>query len=188
MGTGHQHRICTFDEAEKAIKAHKHIYVNDCGCRKPAKEGKTPYKYCGHPIETCMGFRKPNAKNAEQWKYKEITRKQALARFEDWKKQGNFFRFMEDANWICFCCECGCGWLRDKKGKKVEDTCDKSPYIEKTDSDKCTICGTCIDVCAHHARTIKSDKMVVSSKKCYGCSACEYICPEKAIKMEFRKK
>ena len=58
MGKDHKHRICTYEEAERAIRSHETIYVNACFCRKPAQDGKTSWAYCGHPIDTCIGFDK----------------------------------------------------------------------------------------------------------------------------------
>ena len=185
MGTDHKHRICTYEEAEEALRAHERIYVNDCFCRGPAKRGETNWKYCGHTIDNCMGFYEPSCDNL-QYTYREITQKEALEKYEAWKNQGNLFRFMEDDQWICFCCSCGCDWFRDKEGNIIKDTCDKSPFIEKTDLDLCNLCGDCIDICAYDVRSINDDTMIVKPENCYGCSACVYVCEEDAITMEPR--
>lgn len=182
MGKDHEHRICTYKEAEAAIRSHEVVYVNGCFCRKPAQDGKTKWKYCGHPIETCMGFDK-SASEEFGADYKELTREKVLEMFDLWKKQGNLFRFMEDEKWICFCCTCGCQWFRDKEGNKTEDTCDPSPFIESTDLQKCNLCGKCIGVCPKDLRVIKDKTLKVDTTKCYGCSVCEYICPEDAVNM-----
>ncbi|OGL47056.1 MAG: hypothetical protein A2161_20085 [Candidatus Schekmanbacteria bacterium RBG_13_48_7] len=182
MGTDHIHRVCTYEEAETAIRQHSVIYLNNCFCRTPAKEGKTPWSYCGHAIENCMGFHKPKEEDSP-YIYREINREESLKLFEDWKKQGNFFRFMENDEWICFCCGCGCGWFRDKEGNKVIDQCLKSSFIEKTNIEKCTLCGDCVPVCAFQARSVENNEMAVQTSLCYGCSACEYACSEKAIVM-----
>ncbi|MHC5035750.1 MAG: ATP-binding protein [Planctomycetota bacterium] len=179
MGTDHEHRICTFQEAEEAIRAHEVIYLNDCFCRRPTQEGKTPWEYCGHPIDTCMGFQRMESE--VPYPITEISREEALQRFEDWKKQGNFFRFMAGDKWVCFCCACGCGWFRDENGAKKTDPCGKSAFIEKTDAKACTQCGTCVEVCAFGARQIEDEEMLVDAEQCYGCSACEYACPEDAV-------
>ena len=53
------------------------------------------------------------------------------------------------------------------------------PYI---DSDKCTGCGTCIDVCPIGVFEKKADKSVVKKPdECIQCRACEVGCPAKAI-------
>ncbi len=182
QGEDHKHRVCTYAEAKQAIESNKKIYLNDCFCRKPAKEGKTSYEYCGHNIETCMGFTKPKPTDEFQYEYRQISQTEALKIYENWKAQVNLFRFMEDESWICFCCECGCGFFRNEEGNKVEDTCEKGTYIEKTDLELCNLCDLCIDACVYDARSI-DDEMVVDSNKCYGCSACEYVCPEDAVEM-----
>jgi ferredoxin len=186
MGTDHEHRVCTFAEAEKAIREHDEIYVMDCFCRRPAREGKTSWAFCGHSIETCMSFRQPKPEDPS-YEFKEVTRERALELYDSWKEEGGFFRFVEDQNWICFCCGCGCEWFRDKDGSLRQDPCDKSPCIEKTDHDLCMGCGECVDVCAYQARSLEEDIMVVQSGQCYGCSACEYVCPEDAIVMVQRE-
>jgi ferredoxin len=184
MGSDHQHRICTYREAEETIRSKEAFYVNDCFCRGPAKAGEAKWDYCGCPIEVCMGFYKPPEESGIA--ATEIPQEHALELFEDWKKRGNLFRFMEDDSWICFCCKCGCGFFRDEDGNLKQDSCDKSAYIEKTDMDKCNLCGLCIDSCAYGARSISGDKMLIEPEKCWGCSACEFICPEDAITMAAR--
>jgi len=181
MGTDHIHRLCTYKEAEEAIRAHEVVYVNDCFCRGPARAGETKWEYCGCPVEVCMGFKKPE--DDAKFASKEISTDQALEIFEDWKKRGNFFRFLDDEEWICCCCKCGCGWMRDEDGNRVTDTCNKSHHMEKTHSEKCDLCGICVELCPYKARSISDGEMIVNSADCYGCSACEFACPQEAISM-----
>lgn len=186
MGSDHKHRVCTYFEAEQAIKNNEVIFLNECFCRGPARDGKAAWEYCGHTVETCMGFHPPG-EDDEPYSYREINKKDALGLFKAWKEQNLFFRFLEDERWICFCCPCGCGFFRDEKGRITEDHCDKGLYIERTDVDACILCGDCIDVCPYGARSIEENTLKIISKKCYGCSVCEYVCPEQAISMIERK-
>lgn len=180
MGQDHEHRICTYREAEEAIRRHETIYVNDCFCRGPAQAGKAPWPYCGHAVRTCMGF----FKEADApYEVEAITQARALEMMEDWKRQGHLFRFMVGDRWICFCCACGCGFFRDKEGNRVPDSCEKSPSIEQTDLAACTHCGKCVPVCAYEARRMEDGKLVIDRSRCSGCSACGFACPEDAIQM-----
>ena len=181
MGSDHEHRVCTYQEAEDAIMAHEKFYVNDCFCRGPARDGKAAWDYCGHTVETCLGFDPPEAD--DDFTAREIDREEALDLFEDWKRQGHMFRFMIDESWLCFCCACGCGFFRDKEGNRVEDPCDTSSFIERTNADRCEVCGKCISVCAHEARWREDGVIRVDEHRCYGCGACEYVCPDRAITM-----
>ena len=83
----------------------------------------------------------------------------------------------------CLCCACGCAWFRDKEGNRVQDSCEKSPFIERTDPESCSLCGECVEVCAFSARTLADDEMTVNAELCFGCSACEHSCQEDAIAM-----
>ena len=56
------------------------------------------------------------------------------------------------------------------------------PFI---DSNKCTSCGTCIDICPVGVFAKEGDKTIVKKpKECIGCRACEAQCPEECIKVE----
>ncbi|MGD8998150.1 MAG: 4Fe-4S binding protein, partial [Anaerolineae bacterium] len=76
-----------------------------------------------------------------------------------------------------------CQWFRDEEGNRVPDTCDPSPYVERTDREACSLCGECVLVCPTGARVIGADALSVDSGTCYGCSVCEHICPEQAVTM-----
>jgi len=55
------------------------------------------------------------------------------------------------------------------------------PVINKN---KCTECGTCIEVCPMEIFVKKGDKVIIDPKKvteCIGCRACEVQCPQEAI-------
>jgi len=180
LGTDHIHRVCTYSEAEDAIRGHADHFVSDCFCRGPASRGEMPWEYCGHEVHNCMGFHQPVTEGVT---WSRITLEEALEKMRDWREKGNFFRFMEDDDWLCFCCGCGCGFFRNESGGKVRDTCEGSPWTEKTDPDCCTLCGVCVDTCAFDARSISEGEMLVDPEACSGCSACGFICPASAIEM-----
>jgi len=53
------------------------------------------------------------------------------------------------------------------------------PYVDKN---KCTGCGTCVDVCPVNVFQIENKKSEVKRPAdCIQCRACEASCPEKAI-------
>jgi Pyruvate/2-oxoacid:ferredoxin oxidoreductase delta subunit len=184
MGTDHEHRVCTYAEADAAVRRRRAFYVNNCFCRTPAKQGQAKQPYCGHPLETCLSFRNwVTGDMAKAYPQRKVTRQHVQRMMEDWKKRGNFFRFMAGDAAICLCCPCGCGFFFDKNGKPGKDHSGKSPFREQTDRAACTLCRKCMKVCAYKARRIAKGKMLVTASKCYGCSACEYACPTGAITM-----
>ena len=53
------------------------------------------------------------------------------------------------------------------------------------DSEKCTVCGACVETCPVSVFEKKGDKVeVTKADDCIGCRACEAACPAKAIKVE----
>lgn len=54
----------------------------------------------------------------------------------------------------------------------------------KIDHDKCTGCGTCVDVCPVEVFEMKDDKSeVVQPDECVECETCVENCPENAIQL-----
>jgi len=47
---------------------------------------------------------------------------------------------------------------------------------------KCTGCGTCLDVCPAEAIKIQGNGRAVITIECIDCGACPRVCPEGAIK------
>lgn len=51
--------------------------------------------------------------------------------------------------------------------------------------EKCTGCGTCIDVCPHNVFTLKDKKAVVLDRdSCMECGACAMNCPSGALTVD----
>lgn len=55
----------------------------------------------------------------------------------------------------------------------------------KINSDKCTKCGTCVDMCPVSVFKKDGNRIVVDKPdECIGCKSCEVQCPVNAIKVE----
>ncbi|OGL45837.1 MAG: ferredoxin [Candidatus Schekmanbacteria bacterium RBG_13_48_7] len=54
------------------------------------------------------------------------------------------------------------------------------------DSEKCTGCGICVDVCPEGAIEV-NQQAVVNNEACTGCAICVSECPDEAIILAKRK-
>ncbi len=54
----------------------------------------------------------------------------------------------------------------------------------KIDKTKCTLCGTCVEVCPMQVFEKLEKEIKIDDSKCIGCRACEVQCPKQAIKVE----
>ena len=50
----------------------------------------------------------------------------------------------------------------------------------KIDTEKCTGCGGCIDLCPQIAISMIDDVVTVDEEKCNECNMCVKVCPMKA--------
>ena len=60
------------------------------------------------------------------------------------------------------------------------NTQQKRRSIVKIDSNKCTGCGGCIDLCPVIAISMINDVVNINDELCTGCSICIKVCPMKA--------
>ncbi|MRT93623.1 ATP-binding protein [Ancylomarina sp. 16SWW S1-10-2] len=68
------------------------------------------------------------------------------------------------------------------KGKLIHKE-DKFKMVPSWDSNKCTFCGLCQDVCNYNAVIKLEDKIMVFPDLCHSCYACSELCPENALPM-----
>ena len=54
----------------------------------------------------------------------------------------------------------------------------------RVDPEKCTGCGSCVDVCPNEAISLEDDVAKVNEEECTDCGDCVEECPEGAITLE----
>jgi MinD superfamily P-loop ATPase len=74
--------------------------------------------------------------------------------------------------------EPNCCLFFEAKSESEESVKRKVPFVHK---EKCTLCGTCANVCEFHAIATLPNDVLVFEEMCHGCGACSRFCPEEAI-------
>ena len=55
-------------------------------------------------------------------------------------------------------------------------------YEVEIDTEKCTGCGECVDICPVDVLELQDEKSVpVNIEECVGCESCMEVCEEEAI-------
>ena len=60
----------------------------------------------------------------------------------------------------------------------------RSGQLAVIDSERCSACGICADVCRFDAVLVSSSQYTIAPLACEGCASCFYQCPDEAIRME----
>ena len=52
----------------------------------------------------------------------------------------------------------------------------------KVDTEKCTGCGECVEICPEEVYELQGDKSIpVNAEECSGCESCMEVCEQDAI-------
>ena len=172
---------------EKVIDEAGLIGLAHCPCRLTySMRGKG----CEHPTEVCMKFNDLARYVIDRGLAKEITKEEALEVIKKSEEAG-LVHFVDNAEGKiqhnCNCCGCACWNVGNIKRKKIpRDELMATYFLRKTDTDECTGCGECVEVCPVDALALEDDLPAVDEEWCIGCGVCATVCPNEAVKMKIR--
>ena len=70
---------------------------------------------------------------------------------------------------------------------QIKLRCPVTVPVPKVDTEKCTKCGKCVEVCQYNALVCLPTGVLVFAELCHGCGGCELFCPAEAISEEARQ-
>jgi len=149
------HYVCTRQEAVELVKHWNRFWISNCGCREN-RGGCARSR-----MDLCLFF-------AEDWggtgpNFREVPKSHVEEIFREAEEKHLVTRpfrnppDMIEITGICFCCNDCCEYFTNPGGVK----CDKDKFIEQTDMETCTNCGTCVDVCYFGARRMNLDQLSI---------------------------
>ncbi|UCD02398.1 MAG: 4Fe-4S binding protein [Promethearchaeota archaeon] len=188
----HENFVAPYNDVRRLIQdAEKPIAVTNCVCRQKqdVRRERDPCKLTNR-YETCIGFGHSAQLYIDQGWAREITKDEALEILDINEESGLVLQFgnAQRPGFVCSCCGCCCGLLRDFKKMNNPARLMKTNYYVEIDSDLCVGCGTCIERCQMGALTLVDDISTVNLKKCLGCGLCVVTCSSEAIKLNNKEK
>lgn len=170
--------VLPHDLVYKFIDEAKHISVGECSCKKTVQGCDSPSEVCmalGHEAQFLV--ERKMARFIDRGEAKEIHRKAMNAGLVSVTSNTK-----NKISLICHCCPCCCAQLGVATRHGRYDLVPKGTYIATIDRNKCTVCGSCADVCPMKA--IDIDAMAsIDIEKCIGCGLCVSSCPEEVISL-----
>ena len=70
---------------------------------------------------------------------------------------------------------------------EIKESHPVSIPVPRVDTDKCTYCGKCAELCQFSAIAVIKENVLTFPELCHGCGACSTLCPEHAITEVDRK-
>jgi ferredoxin len=184
--------ILTYEVASGLIREARRIAVGLCYCRHVKEHTGDECKY---PMEVCTALNQGADFVIRRGFMREISREEALDIFQRTKEEGLVFvadNVKKRPSFICHCCGCCCGMLGAFKKFQMVNAVATSPYIARTDGEKCVGCGLCAKHCQVDVISMVSDngnkRAVINADLCLGCGVCASVCKESTITMERRGK
>jgi len=175
-----------YHQVSQLVENGKSFRVNQCICKKEQGLMEHP---CEKPNEVCLAISPVEGADFILDWGREITKEQALTMLREAEDAGLVHLTGNVASghtFICNCCGCCCGVLRQINDFGME-TVVNSHYCAEIDPDECNACGVCADErCQVHAIEEGDDAFQVLRGRCIGCGLCVTTCPTEAIRLVHR--
>ncbi|MBU1697520.1 MAG: 4Fe-4S binding protein [Proteobacteria bacterium] len=177
--------IMDYEQVENIIKSQSKILVAPCICRK---EHTIMGKGCDKISEACLIFGGAAYIYESRGIGRTISQEEALDIVKEAEKQGLVAQpsnAKKPLN-ICLCCDCCCQILKNIKNFDAPAKIVSSNFQTFVDSDECTGCFACREICPMEA--IDTDEggnvAMVNRDRCIGCGLCVTVCEFDAMSLK----
>lgn len=198
--------VLDWERASHVIQTASALAVGLCACRHKAEHlGRS----CEAPQRVCLTLNYAADSLVRSGLCERITTAEALQIIETSKAAG-LVQIGENVqrrvSYICNCCGCCCEMFRAMKVGDIRNAITTSAWIMQIESQKCTGCGRCGEVCPINAIEVAAEasdatpsrpngaatppvpsrKATLAEDSCLGCGVCQRICRPGAISMKPR--
>jgi len=175
--------VMPYEQAREILRSKHHIAVRNCVCRQ---ERELLGEGCGKPMETCLSFDSAAENTVETGKGRMITLDDALDIIEKAQAAGLVLQPANSKNpiFMCTCCDCCCGVLRQIKKEDNPGDLVANPYVVQHMPILCINCENCVEICPMDALITNYEGNVhLQQARCIGCGLCISVCPTAAVEM-----
>jgi electron transport complex protein RnfB len=172
--------VMPYERAEEIVRSHTSFAVRNCVCRQ---ERQVIGKGCEKPMQTCLSFDAGAQYTVFIGRGRMISKDEALAILKQADHAGLVLQpaNSKNPNFICACCGCCCGVLRNLKMHDKPARLVANPFIAKHDPELCSGCGTCTGRCQMGAITLSNVTAELNQDRCIGCGLCVSTCTTGAL-------
>lgn len=185
-----EHNVSTYDNITKVIdEAEGPFAILNCVCRQVKDILEDPCKATDRR-EVCMASGIMAQLTIDQGRGRAITKEEALEIMQKNQEEGLVIQpdNSQIFSFVCSCCSCCCENLSKYILLPNPANVVIANYYAEVDSDLCTGCGTCVEICPMKAIKLKDDISSIIRKRCIGCGNCAAKCPSEAISMNKRER
>lgn len=175
--------VMPYEQAREILRSKTHIAVRNCVCRQ---ERELLGEGCGKPMETCLSFDNAAENTVETGKGRMISLDDAFEIIEQAEAAGLVLQPANSKNpiFMCACCDCCCGVLRQIKKEDNPGGLVANPYVIQHNPNLCIHCRKCVEICPMDALiTGAQEKVHLHQARCIGCGLCISVCPTSAVQI-----
>jgi ferredoxin len=174
--------VMPYERGEEIVHSHTSFAVRNCICRQGYQ---ITGRGCGKPLETCLSFDEGASHTVYTGRGRMISKEEALVILKLAEQAGLVLQpaNSKDPIFICACCGCCCGVLRNLKLHEKPASLVANPFIAQHNPELCSGCGTCTERCQMEAITLANNTAELNPDRCIGCGLCVSTCPSGALRL-----
>ena len=189
-------QVYDFERASEVIRTTSCMGISLCYCRHKMMHLD---RACNAPLDICMTFNNAARSLVKHGFARQVDAVEGMELLHK-AYEHNLVQFGENAreriNFICNCCGCCCEAMMAQKRFAVFAPIHTTGFLPQTDTENCTGCGKCVDICPVRAMSLVSADDPVKPKAkiasvndgiCLGCGLCVRACPEGSITLRERE-
>jgi len=190
--------VLDYERASEVIRTASHRGISRCYCRYKLEEADDAHA-CDAPQDICMTFNGPASALIKHDFAREVDVAEGLDLLQ-LAQEHNLVQFGENiregVGFICNCCGCCCEAMIAARRFALDRPINTTHFLPVVNTDTCTGCGKCVDVCPIGAMGLVSANDPLNGRAkvaqvnpdiCLGCGVCARVCPTDSIKLESRE-